>query len=57
MRSSSAFERQGKRAPALGAFRQGRDIIIMLKAAAPSNATLPKDLDWFDRQISALERR
>jgi hypothetical protein len=25
----------------------------MLKAVAPSNATLPKDLDWFDKQIGA----
>jgi hypothetical protein len=48
--------RQAERDRAVGAFRQGRDI-IMLKAAAPSNVTLPRDLAWFDGQISALERR
>ena len=49
--------RQAERDRALPAFRQGRDIIVKLKAAAPSNATLPKDLAWFDGQICALERR
>ena len=48
---------QGERAQALAAFRKGRDIITKLKAAVPSNATLPKDLVWFDGQISALEKR
>jgi hypothetical protein len=49
--------RQSESERALAAFRQGRDIIIKLKAAAPTNATLPKDLVWFDGQISAPEKR
>ena len=49
--------RQGERERALSAFRQGREIILKLKAAAPSNATLPKDLAWFDGQIGGLQKR
>ena len=55
-RVATVLVRQGERARALGVFRQGREIIAKLKAAALSNATLPKDLDWFDAQISALEK-
>jgi len=49
--------RQGERERALSAFHQGREIILKLKAAAPSNATLPKDLAWFDGQIGGLQKR
>lgn len=49
--------RQGARERALGAFKQGREIIARLRARSPDNATLPKDLAWFDSQISALEKK
>jgi hypothetical protein len=49
--------RQGERERALSAFRQGREIILTLKAAAPSNSTLPQDLAWFDGQIGGLQKR
>lgn len=48
--------RRGARDSALGAFRNGRDIIARLKAQALDNITLSKDLAWFDGQIAALER-
>ena len=48
--------RQGDRVRALGAFRQGRDIIARLKAASPTNATLPRDLAWFEAEIVTLEK-
>ncbi len=56
-RVAMVLARQGERERALGSFRQGREIITKLKTAAPSNATLPKDLDWFDGQIRALEKQ
>jgi hypothetical protein len=46
---------QGERQRALGAFTDGREIIAKLQAAAPTNATLPKDLAWFDEQIAKLK--
>jgi hypothetical protein len=45
---------RGARDSALKAFRKGRDIIAQLKTQAPDNATLPKDIAWFDGQIAAL---
>src|SRR5215831_12640798 len=42
-RVAMILARQGKRKQALADFRKGRDIITKLKAAVPSNATLPKD--------------
>jgi hypothetical protein len=36
---------------------EGRDLVEGRGRLRPSNATLPKDLAWFDGQISALERR
>jgi hypothetical protein len=46
----------GARDQALSAFRRGRDIIAMLRAASPDNPTLPNDLAWFDSQITVLEK-
>jgi tetratricopeptide (TPR) repeat protein len=46
--------RQGARDQALSGFRKARDIIARLKAQSPDNAQLPKDLDWYNRQIKAL---
>jgi hypothetical protein len=45
--------RQGTREDALKAFRSGPDIIARLAKQSPANVTLPKDLTWFDRQISS----
>ena len=45
---------QGARDSALGAFRQGREIIAQLARRSPDNATLPKDLVLFDSQIAGL---
>jgi hypothetical protein len=56
-RVAMVFAKQGEREQALAAFRKGRDIIIELKAAAPSKASLPKDLFWFDEQMGELEKR
>lgn len=36
--------------------KPGRDIIAGLKARSSDDATLPKDLAWFDAQIAALEK-
>ena len=47
---------QGARDRATGLFRQGRDIIAGLKARSPDNATLPRDLAWFEGQIAALSK-
>ena len=46
---------QGARDEALGALRQGRDIIARLMRQSPDNATLPKDLAWFDAEIAKLD--
>jgi hypothetical protein len=43
--------RQGIRGDTLTGFQQGRDIIVQLMRQSPDNATLPKDLTWFDSQI------
>jgi hypothetical protein len=43
MGASRCFSRDRPSVTGLCAFRQGRDIIIKLKAAAPSNVTLPRD--------------
>jgi hypothetical protein len=50
-RVAMILSRQGERERALAAFREGREIIVKLKAASPSNATLPKDLSWFGGRI------
>ena len=44
--------RQGVRDDAHNAFQQGRGIIAQLVRQSTDNATLPKDLTWFDSQIS-----
>jgi hypothetical protein len=54
-RVAMVLARQGEGARALGAFRQGREIIAPLAAQSPDNATLPSDLAWFDGQIVVLE--
>jgi hypothetical protein len=43
-----------ERDDALGAFRRGRDIVAHLMRRSPDNATLPKDLAWFDAAIATL---
>ena len=48
--------RQGARQDALGGFGKGRAVIAKLEAQLPDNATLPRDLAWFERQIAELER-
>ena len=48
--------RQGSRSEAAIAFEQGRAIIVRLRQQSPDNATLPKDLAWFEAQIAALEK-
>jgi hypothetical protein len=48
---------QGERTRALVGFRLGREIIVKLKTASPSNATLPNDLAWFDCRINVLEKQ
>ena len=47
---------QGARDSALGAFRQGREIIAQLARRSPDNATLPTDLAWFDSQKAELTK-
>lgn len=49
--------RLGQREAALRGLRQGRTIIARLVDLSRDNATLPKDLAWFDSHIAALERR
>jgi hypothetical protein len=48
--------RRGAYDSAQKALLEGREIIARLKAQAPDNAALLKDLSWFDSQIAALER-
>jgi hypothetical protein len=48
--------RQGFRDDALNAFQQGRGIIAQLVRQSPDNTTLPKDLTWFDSQISTANK-
>jgi hypothetical protein len=48
--------RQGNREKALTAFRQGRNIIAAVLRRSPDNATLPRDLAWFDAQIAIHEQ-
>jgi hypothetical protein len=45
---------QGARDKALSGYRSGRDILARLKAQSPDDAQLPKDLAWFESQITAL---
>ncbi len=40
---------------ALAGYRHGREIIKVLRARSPDDATLPRDLAWFDARISALQ--
>jgi tetratricopeptide (TPR) repeat protein len=47
---------QGARDTALKALREGRDIILRLKAQAADNVALLKILAWFDEQIANLNR-
>jgi hypothetical protein len=47
---------QGAHDDALKAFRQGRDIIAQLVRRSPDNATLPKDLAWFDSQMGTDDK-
>jgi hypothetical protein len=54
-RVATVEARQGARGDASGAFRQGRDIIARLMRQSSDNATLPKDLAWFDSQIATHE--
>ena len=39
---------------ALRQFQKGRKIIGLLMQHSPENATLPKDIIWFDDQIALL---
>ena len=41
----------------LSVLRQGREVIVKLKSAAPADANLTKDLTWFDGLISLVEKR
>ncbi len=36
--------------------QKGVGILVKLKAAAPTNATLPRDLAWFEARIAELEK-
>ena len=47
--------RQGSVSEAAAGFQMGRDIIAGLRQRFPDNATLPKDLAWFDAQLAALK--
>ena len=40
----------------LSGFKQARDIVVRLLRQSPDNATLQKDLLWFDEQIATLRR-
>jgi hypothetical protein len=55
-RVAMVLAQQRARVEALAAFRRGQAIISRLRELSPSNATLPKDLAWFNQQIAALER-
>jgi hypothetical protein len=48
--------RQGAHADALIAPERGREIAIRLSRQSPDNATLKKDLTWFDMQVAAAPR-
>jgi uncharacterized protein (DUF1015 family) len=46
---------QNRAEVALAGFRKGRDIIARLIEISPDNATLPKNLTWFEAKIAELE--
>ena len=46
---------QGSVSEAAAGFQMGRDIIAGLRQQSPDNATLPKNLAWFDAQLTALK--
>jgi len=46
---------QGLLNDALRRFLQGREIVALLMSQSPENATLPRDLAWFDGQIESLD--
>jgi hypothetical protein len=52
---ATVLARQGDRQGALRGFRQGRQIVGRLREQSPDNATLPKDLAWFDGEIVKIE--
>jgi hypothetical protein len=47
---------QGIRDDALKLFRQGREIIAQLTRRSPDNATLQRDVVWFDRQMGTHDK-
>ncbi len=55
-RIATVESRLGARDDALARFRRGRNIIARLSRQSPDDATLPKDLAWFDAQIAHLDR-
>ena len=56
-RVATVLARHGSRREAVHAFEQGRAIIVRLRQQSPDNATLPKDLAWFEAEIAALNKK
>jgi hypothetical protein len=48
--------RQGAKREATAAFEKGHAIIVRLMQQSPDNATLPKDLAWFEAQLADLKK-
>ena len=55
-RVAMILARQEADSDARAAFTKGRDIIVNLQKKSPDNATLPKDLAWFEDQIAGLKK-
>jgi hypothetical protein len=53
-RVAEVLASQGARSEAVRAFEKGRAIIIRLRQRSPNNATLPRDLAWFEARRAAL---
>jgi tetratricopeptide (TPR) repeat protein len=56
-RLASIHRKAGERERTLGALTIGRSIMQRLVALAPSHVDWKRDLEWFDRQIAALDPR
>jgi glutathione S-transferase len=55
-RMAMVLARQGAKSEATAAFEQARTITVRLIQQSPDNATLPKDLVWFEAQLAELRK-
>ena len=54
-RVASLQAKQGARDEARAGYQRAKDIILKLKAQSPDNATLPKDLAFYEARLAELK--